>query len=657
MLRSLFEEVHYVETPRYRYRPLAEGHFRLLELRPGNNWQPLAARLTETDLKTRQPYIALSYVWGTTPPTTTIILDDDFSLLIRPNLYNALRALRDQNTFVVLWIDALCINQDDIEERSSQVRSMTKIYENAAQVVAWLGEETDTTKEDMHLIRRCDNRLKDAALDPILQDVKTLIVDRTVAGSLFFGFFLTSILSSPWFHRVWILQESAVNQNFVLRCGRKTIELESIVRAIMSYQVAFQRTGAADAQTSNEEVPPLQLVLNIYTLRRRILFAKMTPKMDELLRFSRFSQATDPRDHIFALLGIAKHAIHLKITPDYNVPWAHVHVRAARALLVNRGLLSLLSYKGLSVAPLRSPYPSWVPEWYDPGRLASFTCKSFDSMRLHGKPLYEAGGKAISGQATLRGGLTLHLRGKIIDVVASFEEGVREQPFSTRDIGAAIGNTEQGGFQKWVLACAEIAKQCNPYPASGGASNALLRTLVADATPDLRRAPSEYVRSLTDWIYVSSLPAVTVPLRQGIAAFHEFTDNLGLERKVFEEFHDMEPLRDWIHEDLEANISDFTKLLEDTLAGEQTKTNDIVALISACQGRLFGATSKKYVCLLPHNAELGDTICVLPGVCAPLVLRRQQFSFRIIGDCYVHGIMDGEVMNMPDITMTDIIVE
>lgn len=136
----------------YRSLEGAPGAIRLLQVLPGDDDDELECRLYETTLGPDLSYTALSYVWenhlhdtlGTfTPPLRTekaVIRCDGKQIEIGTNLNSALQRLRDKKDVVQLWVDKLCIDQEDVTERNHQVALMRNIYEDSQEVVIWLGD-------------------------------------------------------------------------------------------------------------------------------------------------------------------------------------------------------------------------------------------------------------------------------------------------------------------------------------------------------------------------------------------------------------------------------------------------------------------------------------------------------------------------------------
>lgn len=192
-------------------------------------------------------YIALSYVWGDATTTRDIYLDG-VKVEVTANLEAALQQLRKhvriQQGFK-LWIDALCINQEDLAERAHQVARMNTIYASAWHIVTWLGPEADDSDLAMKAMRYFSLRSKDPdplrgvydRIDELLVDLRPVAywrhtrVRRLMPKTVFRAIY--HLLDRPYWRRLWILQEVALGrQNMPVLCGTKAIPLHDIYRAL-----------------------------------------------------------------------------------------------------------------------------------------------------------------------------------------------------------------------------------------------------------------------------------------------------------------------------------------------------------------------------------------------------------------------------------------
>jgi len=140
-------------------------------------------------------YEALSYVWGDPDETLTICVDGG-QFPITVNLHAALSSLRDRFFERIIWVDAVCINQRNSEERKQQVQLMAKIYSKARRVVVWLGKEAVDTKGALEDIRL-------AANEELTERSKKEMNQQAILN----------LLQLPWFQRIWV-REQTLNYSY-----------------------------------------------------------------------------------------------------------------------------------------------------------------------------------------------------------------------------------------------------------------------------------------------------------------------------------------------------------------------------------------------------------------------------------------------------------
>jgi hypothetical protein len=187
--------------------------------------------LVAPELDSNLKYEALSYVWDQLPERKHIICNDTpFS--VTGNLHAALRRLRHPNESRVLWIDQICIDQENIPERNQQVQIMRDIYHQAEKVLIWLGEEEDDSDLAMNFIGTIVEVIQ--ALPP---ETLLSIINITDYGLPQFSdkhwYALGKFLKRPWFQRAWVVQERVMAKDAVVLCGGKELQWSALEMLIV----------------------------------------------------------------------------------------------------------------------------------------------------------------------------------------------------------------------------------------------------------------------------------------------------------------------------------------------------------------------------------------------------------------------------------------
>jgi hypothetical protein len=234
-------------TDKVIHWPLTEDHIRLLTLRPGLLNDPIYGELEHVSLSAKHSYEALSYVWGDASDTSSMILDRTLYPITK-NLECALRYLRSKEAPRVLWVDAICINQDDQDEKSEQVPMMGEIYSGATKVYAWLGEADRQINCIFDILQEFRDRKKEITFPTDFDAAERL----SFFQQLFCGIFqnkagtlpersdldddilheefnwLRALYMRPYWRRVWIVQELVLAKVVVVCCGDKSIDFDDI---------------------------------------------------------------------------------------------------------------------------------------------------------------------------------------------------------------------------------------------------------------------------------------------------------------------------------------------------------------------------------------------------------------------------------------------
>lgn len=191
----------------YQRIPLdtTQNHIRLLELLPGMPSDKLTGRLFVASLDGAPNYNAVSYVWGDQSRAFSITLNGGMALRIGRNLHHALRDLRHIEHPIILWTDAICIQQDSDQEQNHKVQLMAQIYSRAKSVRAWIDHEMDTTSE-------------------IFQRLPDVLNSKDLRADMEFWSPAMNLLQNPYWKRLWIQQELILSREIVINCRDIVLE-------------------------------------------------------------------------------------------------------------------------------------------------------------------------------------------------------------------------------------------------------------------------------------------------------------------------------------------------------------------------------------------------------------------------------------------------
>ncbi|EAQ93529.1 hypothetical protein CHGG_01764 [Chaetomium globosum CBS 148.51] len=359
------------------YSPLPGGlNIRILVLEPAAAEEDeLQTRLEVVSLDDKPSFEAISYTWGD-PSDMTLLSCNGSKVKIPRNLENALRRLRYTDRPRYVWADSVCINQQDIPERGQQVSIMRNIYLSSERVLVWIGLD-EHNEASTAFAAVCDivrawrpegDRLGFAGyaslLEPMDDDALASIritVDQKAWAAL------RTLFEKNYFRRFWIIQELALGSSAVVYWGQHRISwgLIGICAAwMMSSGWNFSRGEPITAAYN-------AFLIYVLPLAKRSgisAFSKLDLSVVLGTTMGRFD-ATDQRDRIYALLGMPfagnNPDAELLIKPDYNQDLRSVYIQAAQRILEQDKHLRILSAVQHG-DELDTTYPSWVPKWHKP---------------------------------------------------------------------------------------------------------------------------------------------------------------------------------------------------------------------------------------------------------------------------------------------------
>ena len=619
------EKAHRMESDEKIYNPLNDSQgMRVLELFPGKKEDGICCKLhvcsvgfeypvnpLDTRLKyytphavshiTGQPvcYTAISYVWGD-PAFVKPMTCNGKPFRTTENLDLALRYFRQTDAAVMLWIDQICINQHDLEEKTQQVILMSKIYQHAWNTLAWLGEEANNSSDALETMLTIGGALQYYTDDrvPDLEDFENISLPAPSSQK---WSELNEFLRNPWFQRVWIIQEVVLSRKIQLMYGEKCISWSDL--SLFSIcMVKHDLIQYLDSDGSAREQSGCLRIREIDGMKGYNDTFPNQSNLQSVLVEGRGAEATDLRDKVFAVMGMSSTIIN----PDYTKGMFDVYAEAARSMLSVDDLMNMLCC--VDHTNPAADHPSWIPDWSVARQTTSLGYRG----KAHGVYAAAEDSKLLS-KATPDGG-SIVIFGMLFDTVSNISALVDP---SLKDLIQCDSHTGEFVTRSMHLA----TTHCQPYPSASGLFDAFWHTLVAGKDDSgTIKAPSEFAEIFALLIDCATGSSPSMP------------DQPTPTRKLtLENLRHRRPGR--------------------------TYRQMQVAFEAAVRGRRFGTTAKQYMGLFPRGTRDGDRICVFAGGHVPFVVREQQTSssrYQLVGECYVHGIMKGEAMQMTDLEMDDI---
>ncbi|PKS06155.1 hypothetical protein jhhlp_007472 [Lomentospora prolificans] len=600
-------------NPGLRYNPLSapDATIRLLKLHPlpggtstsAADIATLSCDIEEHPRENCPPYTALSYVWGDPGHSNEFIVANDTTIQISQTVGDALRRLRSQNKYRWVWVDQLCINQQDEVEKSHQVHQMHRIYSAAAKVVAWLGPADEDTNLIFNLMEETGLRIMRDDCEGVMKLYsgagKDGSVDLAAAARAFHRF-----CGRSYWTRIWIIQEFAVARRVTVVCGDHMVDAEVLSAALDEYLIYLPSMSTQPAEDIEKLKRKLALVYttslssyvhNLLGRRFRYQAARTgaSTNFDSLLKVVATSLAletdynwvysSDPRDRIFALLNLAGDKDHFTAFPDYSMTVEEVYKEVARRIL-DKGCIDVLMY--CQVPRKIDSLPSWVPDW------------SMEIRHPNSHPIWSTPFQA-SGSETSRPKFpsddVLELQGIYVDRIK--EIGRTWNPNWLQP----INKEEMKAYLK------SIRDFCDRSP----------RIRVGDELADTARIAILDAPSWYDWPPSSRSGSECI---EGYEALMQTLDTPSPQKSGQDGENQSTTLDPWY---------------EDEFTRQHTRRSFL--------------TSSGYVGVGPLHAQVGDEVCVfLGGKTAYLVRSREGGFHSLVGEAYVHGIMYGELVKGGD---------
>lgn len=294
-----------------------------------------------SDAEEQAPYyIGLSYTWGD-PHIRRPILVGDKIFWATENLAIALEYLQEDDKTIIFWIDAVCIDQTNLNEKSIQVQRMGHVFSSAALVIAWIGPAPDESDLAIQEIESYTIGIEShSGWGDYLREKYTALPHESI----------NALFGRPWFKRVWVGQEVALNEQVIFICGQHEIDREDL----FACQLVFYRSKV------------LFEGVKWSGSYERFKVTKPLPLRDFLsdgyhLEFGSELESSDPRDFIYSCFGQISDTLECELRADYTKSVEEVYTDFAEAL-IRAGMTKWLGYMW-RLSRTYENLPSWVPDW------------------------------------------------------------------------------------------------------------------------------------------------------------------------------------------------------------------------------------------------------------------------------------------------------
>jgi hypothetical protein len=707
MLALLLDMESAMEFPSLYFALPNVNSIRLLQLQAGSVDEAVdCSLLIVPELASAPVYRALSYCWGDADNTTELICNGK-SIHVTKGLHAALQRLRrgkDQGS-IMIWADALCINQNDVGERNQQLLIMPQVYKHAACIEIWVGPGDKNSSSALDLIytighgccsslygfedhgyswkaKLCSEQDRAQVLRKLR---KVEILNATsVDWKPFWEFY-----QAPWFSRVWVIQEVQQCPNIRLLCGERAIEWHFVALAASWARYASWRHP--EVHWKKNYFPSYLGFNNAYFMWEQASHTRNeAPFLIALYRAANF-KSTDPRDKVFAMLeypiyqqmtsidnslsrsygtiGVSLLAYpalaglsynqshrrdrgsskHLAICPDYHMSILEVFRHVAFQSIRQYKNLEVLRYSWQTVST-ESTWPTWVPRWdkhveEGPELLLPFLYQA----SLTATPIVKSG--PASDVLIVRG---INI-GSIKEVtsVLGYERlvGMQQQtPKVMKNVLLTMSRLivqdrwqEDAGDENSAQR-SEEAMRCN-FADFAAYLMHILEGNKSDCYVSLSWRWCDYCQG---YIHDKHRPVTTLPMSYMCQEYD--CSHIDICTNCFERGQRCKSIKHVLSKNSAALLGlPYSKEVMSVLRTHAVTGNigRYIDTTNMCmRSRTFFYTSDGSVGVAVRTVEPEDILVVLFGSRVPFVLRRSGTSYRLVSDCFFLGYMDGEAIQM-----------
>ncbi|KAM5355058.1 hypothetical protein ACJ41O_001704 [Fusarium nematophilum] len=610
--------------PDYAYENLAEGEIRLVQIYLDPITRKPKYRLVKAALEKAPRYHAISYVWGSAERTHALVIDDAWL----QTTATTFEILHDHALFWCtcpedfFWIDFLCINQNDLAERSEQVKLMGSIYSQAADVITFLRPEdyddVDTAGAFFTNLREDVVRKHRRTYGPpvfrlggfkhplITYGVNFIAASTDTAPSPGWSA-LSKLFAHSYWTRMWVIQEVILSRQIRIFYGERSFEWEGLLRLASSgledlLHIDFELSGFVKGENFEESRSRVSR-----TLGRRMSYGDGKPVLFvDILTACRLMQATDPRDQIFALYGLLTgNQVPESLMPDYMISTRTLYTRVATHFVTNGNSewILCMASPGYSqrghhdripcpscrsesfVCGYYQDLPSWVPDWRSP------------YPRVFPQALPRTGDSEGESMQAVMVEKSLFVSSWTVGRIDRLVELhlIRSVKDETSEVFERFWNT--------LSSISDMLSALDPeYPTGGPTVDALAKTMLPMSGDDILE-----------------------PFRRTWAACHTMRKSLEILKGALE--------LDGFGDSFFANAA----MSEVSVALSTAGVDDWAREAGHIEMRSVALTDSGLFALVPRYSKVGDVVCVLKGAKSSFVMRPvDQGVVQLVGDCHVH---------------------
>ncbi|KAF5233963.1 hypothetical protein FANTH_12360 [Fusarium anthophilum] len=580
------------------YPPLSRNHIRILDVSfDGEHSEPIC-NFRVVPLENPPEYTAISYCWDNSTDIARIKFHNGDSLPLSQTLVDLFNSLKKKSSKFTVWIDAICINQEDTTEKEFQVPLMGKIYSRSTEVLVWLGNSDDITKnafrfmslEEKDVETRPEPLARSSSFYDRFRSLYSKVsgpyrhdIDESGLESMLL------LLQRPWFQRVWVIQEVAAGRNVQVVCGEDYVDLSLFSDGISAIWNSF--IGLGRYQDDHPAILGFWCVTRMLDIRKeyqkRVNEGESGVCYETLLQAAYHCQATRTCDKVFAFHGITDSRPVPKA--NYRITEEQVFVETAEALLCNGDSLDLLALSWMGYMRQDSSIPTWAPD---------LRCHAYDEpLVLCDSAGWDAGGRLRTSPK--------------IDAESSRRLRLHVKPVDTIDVICPP-------FASWVV----------------GQQRAAVKSVLALRS---RLAGNLSREAWMDRLAESLIMGLDIddnPLRVDMPGWDEH-------RRYFNEW------LQWVQSS--SRQKDLHRI-------ESNKYHRIIR--PRIDTMKAFATSRGFFGIGPEPTMEGDVVCTVPGCRVPLVLRPDSLTgveamrspsmqtWTLVSWCYVDGLMFGEAIDL-----------